>query len=613
MMTYVSVILPLKLSWCPVYKAPDGISAGDRVRVQFAGKQRTGVVSAVGVDPGLDESRILEISGIETGLMPFSAQEIRFWEFLSDYYMCSPGEVFKAACPEQKLRSERTAARVADRAAQARLRTLSAAVDTEQRRMDRISARIEARKAAIPGRKPGTKARAAMEADIARLESELVTLKSDLEIRRAALEAFLAAPGAWVAGRTVAAPVPDPGKPQVLISGHRTETCLKLASEVVSAGGQVLVLTPEKAFCSAVAAAADIPVTVFSSDLSAPSRRRISDTVRSGSPVVVIGTRSALWLPWNGLRLVVIDEEQDTFHKQTEPAPRLHARDAAVALAGIHGARVILGTSCPSLETRLNVIAGKYSVYPIPEAEVRAGEDSGTLVIDIPSERRKNGMLGPVSRMLAREIGMCTGRVVLVRGWEKPDELQELLGGIFPEGGRDISVMTLSELKREGCAGAQLLAVLQADALVSRSDFRADERALQLLAQFRAMCPRVVIQTAVPERFATCRSDSDLLKERKAFGFPPYRRMIDIIVSDSDADRLGKMAPALSGVLSAAVLSPEDALMTSTIQDGSVLLRVLLHRDAGTAARKSAIRSAIDSFEHDRRYSGHIIIDVDPQ
>ena len=294
--------------------------------------------------------------------------------------------------------------------------------------------------------------------------------------------------------------------------------------EALAAGRQALVLTPEIAFCDRMEAllAPEFgqQLLVFHSDKTPVRRRAAAETLRSGTPAIVLGTRSALFLPYRDLGLVVVDEEQDAAYKQTDPAPRYHGRDAAVALAGIHGARVLLGAAVPSLETLLNVRLGKYDLADGPAATPRAE------VIDLAAERRKNGLVGTFSRKLIDAIFQTDGPVVLLRGWEKPEPLQEEIAALFPS--RDIRVLTLNALKREGASGAALLAVLQADALVSRDDFRADERAAQIVGTLCQFAPRVVVQTAVPARFDAARGTDALLDERRQFGFPPYTRLVEI-------------------------------------------------------------------------------------
>lgn len=309
----------------------------------------------------------------------------------------------------------------------------------------------------------------------------------------------------------------------VLTAPERRDTYLPALRETLSAGRQTLVLTPEIAFCDRLEAllAPEFgqQLLVFHSGRTPVQRRAAAERLRSGAPVLILGTRSALFLPFHALGLVVVDEEQDPAYKQTEPAPRYHGRDAAIALAGIHGARVLLGSAVPSLETLLNVRLGKYTLSG--EAASAPAE-----VIDLAAERRKNGIVGTFSRKLIDAVRQTEGPVLLLRGWEKPEPLQEEIAALFPE--RDVRVRALNALKREGADGAALIAVLQADALVSRDDFRADERAAQIVGTLCQFAPRVIVQTAVPARFDGSRSTDALLDERRQFGFPPYTRLVEI-------------------------------------------------------------------------------------
>jgi hypothetical protein len=166
-------------------------------------------------------------------------------------------------------------------------------------------------------------------------------------------------------------------------------------------------------------------------------------------------------------------------------------------------------------------------------------------------------VVGNFSRKLIDAVRQTDGPVLLLRGWEKPEALQEEITALFPE--REILVRTLNALKREGVPGVALLAVLQADALVSRDDFRADERAAQIVGTLCQFAPRVLVQTAVPARFDGSRGPDELLEERRAFGFPPYTRLVEI-------RRQG---------------------------DGAVLDRRFLPRDRSLAARKAALLDAL--------------------
>ena len=509
--TYIQVLLPLKLQWIPTYSTPTQLEPGRRVSVALGRRSYDGVVWRCLERPDLPPERIQPVLAVQDDLPRVTDGELRFWAFLADYYLCTPGEVYKAAYPLLKVRSEHTAADI----------------------LARLHARLEKKERELEGR-----------------HNERVTQRLT-----AARDQLLAQIAACNRADVPPAPAAKPDKPLVLTGTERRDAYLPALRETLEAGRQALVLTPEIAFCDKLEALLGpefgARLHLFHSDRTPVQRRHAAEALRSGAPAVILGTRSALFLPFRNLGLVVVDEEQDPSYKQTEPAPRYHGRDAAVALAGIHGARVLLGAAVPSLETLLNVRTGKYRLEDTPGPAARAE------VIDIPAERRKNGMAGSFSRKLIEAVRQTEGPVVLLRGWEKAEALAQEAATLFPE--RDIAIRTLGALKREGAPGAALIAVLQADALVSRDDFRGDERAAQIVGTLCQFAPRVVVQTAVPARFDGRRTPDDLLEERRQFRFPPFTRLVEI-------RRQG---------------------------DGTVLERHFLPRDKELAARKASLAERI--------------------
>jgi hypothetical protein len=151
------------------------------------------------------------------------------------------------------------------------------------------------------------------------------------------------------------------------------------------------------------------------------------------------------------------------------------------------------------------------------------------LLIDISAERRKNGMLGRLSRKLIEAAKYTEGPIALIRGWEKPDELVADVAQYLP--GREVSILTLSEARLKGLGGFVLVAVVQADALMNADDFRADERALQAIAMLREGCKGVfVVQTAKSDHPVFGEPQEvygRLLEERRQFSLPPYTRLVD--------------------------------------------------------------------------------------
>ena len=108
---YISVILPLKLEWEPCYSVPEeilkeAIKTGDRVRVPFSGKEYIGVVSSADVAPETDPRKIKDIFSVERDMERVLPQEIELWRKVAEYYLCTVGEVSKAAYPTGKLNLE---------------------------------------------------------------------------------------------------------------------------------------------------------------------------------------------------------------------------------------------------------------------------------------------------------------------------------------------------------------------------------------------------------------------------------------------------------------------------------------------------------------------------
>ena len=106
---YITVIVPLKLEWEPCYYIPEEIAevnVGDRVKVIFANKEYTGTVSTINFTPDIAPEKILPINSLETGLEKITPGEIALWRMVSEYYLCSIGEVYKAAYPAKKVNLE---------------------------------------------------------------------------------------------------------------------------------------------------------------------------------------------------------------------------------------------------------------------------------------------------------------------------------------------------------------------------------------------------------------------------------------------------------------------------------------------------------------------------
>ena len=693
---YIQVILPLRLEWEPYYSLPEGVKVevGDRVRVLFARKEYVGAVSAVGVTPRTDENRILPILAVEEGLPRVLPDEIQFWRAVSDYYLCSMGEVYKAAYPALKTGQEEVEARNKERL-ETRLERLKDKAEKARREdtRERYKAEIETVEALLRGENPAA-------------------VPTPVTLSPAQETAAASARKAFEDGKTVLL--------HGVTGSGKTEIYLKLAQETLDQGRSVLFLVPEIALSRQLEdriATVFPDVLVFHSGVSAARRSQVASCVRKPGQYLVLGTRSALFLPHHHLGLIIVDEEHDTSYKQDAPAPRYNARESAIMLGVIQKAQVVLGSATPSLESLYNAETGRFVKVDLKE-RFHSGDEAEIRIIDTVAERRKRGMTGSFSRKLIQEITDTLdggGQVLVLRARRSyapsvqctecgkipkcphchvpmslhrgPDRLvchycghsepytgicpschgelqplgagtqkvEEELTNLFPErriarldgdtpdteeaaiirrfaaGDIDILVGTQIITKGFDFDGLSLVAVLQADSLVGQQDFRADERAFQLLEQFRGRSGRrgrpgrIVIQTREPEHPVYARlqgsDDADLLAERKLFGYPPYTRLIHITLKDSNEKRLDYLSKELRNALLAAfaeadtppaVIGPYAPAVDRIAGESIRQLRVMLARNKALTALKRTLAQAVSTFGKERKYAAHLVVDVDP-
>ena len=192
-------------------------------------------------------------------------------------------------------------------------------------------------------------------------------------------------------------------------SSGKTEVYVKLIEEFLSQGKQALYLLPEIALTtqliSRLQAYFGEKVAVYHSKYNVQERVEVWNNVLENKPVaqIVIGARSALFLPFKDLGLVIVDEEHESSFKQYDPAPRYHARDAAIVLGNLHGSDILLGSATPSVESFYNVKVGKYGYAHI---ERRYGNVlmPDMELVDIKEQSRKKRMKGHFSERLLEEI-----------------------------------------------------------------------------------------------------------------------------------------------------------------------------------------------------------------
>lgn len=190
-------------------------------------------------------------------------------------------------------------------------------------------------------------------------------------------------------------------------SSGKTEIYIHLIEKALQAGQQVLYLLPEIALTTQIT---ERLKRVFGSRLGDyhskfPDAERVEiwqKQLSAASYDIILGVRSSVFLPFQRLGLVIVDEEHENTYKQQDPAPRYHARNAAIVLAARQGAKVLLGTATPSIESYYNALTGKYGLVQLTHRH-RSIQLPDIQVVDIGELRHKRRMNGPFSpELLAR-------------------------------------------------------------------------------------------------------------------------------------------------------------------------------------------------------------------
>ena len=362
------------------------VAPGTRVRVHFGKREMIGVVRGFryadrGEVPLERLGKPLEYKEIDgvVELPAIKREQLEFWQLLADYYLCTVGEVYKAAYPALAVRQESVKSRKSPELFLERISFSPEGISQhadghpEQHRADGHSAPL------------GT-------------EPQLLPMLSQRQ--QGAFDEIRAHFGS--------------GKRPVLLHGAtgsgKTEIYVKLAQEVLAKGKNVLFMVPEIALSkeleSRLKGYFGERLLLFHSKVTAAQKHFVHSVVLQAggnSPVVVLGTRSSLFLPFAQLGLVIVDEEHDPSYKQSDPAPRYNARDAAVLLTSIYGAHLIMGSATPSFESLYNVSIKKYARVMLPFRYFGAPAPD-VEIIDTIKARRVGEMKGSFSQKLINAL-----------------------------------------------------------------------------------------------------------------------------------------------------------------------------------------------------------------
>lgn len=816
---YVDVIVPLPLGSRYTYLLPDDmaeqVAVGCRVVVPFGRKKyyTAIVVKLHDVRPqGYEVKQVLATLDTHPILLPL---QLRLWQWLADYYLCTPGDVMKAALPSGlKLESETLVEYNADYEATERL------PEREQRVLDVLAAHTSLSITALEKESGlsgvlGTVKRL--------LEKEAVFVKEELkrtyqpkletrvrltekarnehhlhiffdELQRRAprqldllmkyleLSGFLGQNGEKEvsksrllqqaqASQAIFNGLVEKGilevyqqeverRPQddvQLVQPHplsvaqqraydevvqclaeknvcllqgvtasgKTEIYIHLIEETIRQGRQVLYLLPEIALTTQIT---ERLRQVFGQRMGVyhskfPDARRVEVWQKQLSDAdydLILGVRSSVFLPFRRLGLVIVDEEHENTYKQQDPAPRYHARNAAIVLATMTGAKVVLGTATPSVESWHNATSGKYGLVQLTERyrEICLPEIIPVDIKELHRTRRMQGAFSPLLLRCMREALERREQVILFQnrrgfapmvechtcGWvprcvncdvsltyhkglnqltchycgytvplprrcpacEESDlrhrgfgteKIEDDVKSLFPQarvarmdldttrtraayeriiadfeqGKTDILIGTQMVSKGLDFDRVSVVGILHADTMLNYPDFRAYERAFQLMAQVAGRAGRksgqgkVVLQTKDvnhPTIAQVIANDFEgmvdgQLAERQLFRYPPYYRLVYVYLKNRNEALLEQMAQTMAERLRShfgnRVLGP-DKPPVARVQ--MLFIRKIVLKIEVTApmtrARQLLLQVQREMLQDDRFKSLIVYYDVDP-
>lgn len=650
--------------------------AGCRVIVPFGTKK---VATALVVDVYDGEPRIADnahredivikdvVSVVDATpiILPY---QLSFWQWIADYYMCTLGEVFKAALPGP-LKKSKTTQR------------------SSHKGEEQAAEMFSVYSGAVPSLSEAqTKA--------------LAEIKTQWEQH----------PTCLLHGVT---------------SSGKTEIYMHLIAEAIGQGRQVLYLLPEIVLTSQLTdrlrAVFGDRLGVYHSKFSDKQRAEVWQRQLSDMPYdIIVGVRSSVFLPFKRLGLVIVDEEHETNFKQQDPAPRYNARNVALYMALHFKAKSLLGSATPSLESYFNARKGKYGLVELTE---RYGQVSlpQIEVVDIKEVQRKRMMSGPFTPRLleAMRTALDEKRQVIlfqnrrgfaqqiecnVCGWsprcphcdvsltlhkrsgrmtchycgytteipsvcpacendrlkqrgfgterieddikkEFPDAriarmdmdttrtrnaYEEIISG-FASGETDILVGTQMVTKGLDFDRVRVVGILDAETMLNQPDFRAYERAFQMMSQVAGRAGRrdqqglVILQTRnadSPIINQVIASDYEAMyqvqmQERRQFAYPPFLRIITIYIKHRHLSVVEMLARELTLNLRSSfgtrVLGPDEPPVGRV--QSLYIRRVMLKVEANLPlpqVRSILLATRAELISQSQYSSAHIYFDVDP-
>lgn len=498
----------------------------------------------------------------------------------------------------------------------------------------------------------------------------------------------------------------------------KTEIYIKLIQECIEKNKQALFLVPEIGLTTQLVqrltAYFGNKIAVYNSKYSENERVEVYQHVLNNTEnaQVVIGSRSSIFLPFKNLQLIIVDEEHEASYKQVDPAPRFHARDAAIVLAKMFNAKVLLGSATPSLESYYNSYQQKYGYVELNQrfTNVQLPE---IVLVDLKEARRKKEVNGIFSIKLIDAIteAFYNGEQVLLfqnrRGFSPvlecltcgnvphctscdvsltyykrqnylkchycgytmamptkchschstelttkglgTEQIEDALRSIFPNKriarmdqdttrgkfaferlidafkNQEIDIMVGTQMLAKGLDfdNVTLVGIMNADSMLTFPDFRAYERAYQLMTQVAGRAGRknkqgkVLIQTYNPYHNTiqqVTQNDykgmfKEQMYERLNFKYPPFYRLIRLQMKHADFNKVkeasnwlaSNMRNNINGIL---VLGPQEPSINRIRNQYIQIVLIKLPLNKPVNALKTAIQKSINSLETIGMYKG---------
>ena len=750
------IILPLAIADVYTYNIPEALlpianrqspTTGCRVLVPLGKKSIIGIIYRQHEGELPASVKVRDALQIIDETPIITAEQLKLWEWLSSYYMCTLGEVMAAALPSEIIDDNYSAATtqyiqlspayLAKEAQQQLLGELKRAKKQEQLVRDflrlaqnyQVERRLLLEQTGVSGAILRTLIDKGIfieeERPISRLRQYNGETQQPHSLDSQQSRAIAEIRESWQEKNVTLL--------HGVTSSGKTEVYINLIEEVLQQGKQVLYLVPEIALTTQLTdrlqAVFGDQLVVYHSKFSNAERVEIYNEVKGDEAMrrearVILGARSAIFLPFSDLGLIIVDEEHEPSYKQQDPAPRYHARSAAIMMAHWYRAKVLLGTATPSIESYHNALSGKYGLVEMTK-RFQGLQLPQITMIDLQHQYHRKEMYGHFSDPLVDRIReeLSKGKQVILfqnrRGYapvlqctkcgEAPkcpncdvtmtyhkahntlnchycghhssiitrsssltcpkcggemrtqgfgtERLEEEIQGLFPEARvlrmdldstrkkdayqtiidrfakHEVDILIGTQMVTKGLHfnDVSLVAVLQADSLLNTPDFRSYEHAFQMLEQVSGRAGRtgsqgeVMIQTFDPKNNLyqhLIHHDyqalyNEQIAERKAFGFPPYHRMIMLTLKHRDIGRLDAASSFLqqrlqqvfgnrvSGVIVPSVARTQNMYVRQ--------IRLTIEATANISRAKEMLREQICFVQQQNQCKGTIILpDVDP-